>query len=108
MDISIKLDRDFERYLNALKEEYGDDFTELNGLSDDKLSYNDFLDKFVATSTVADTSVDGSSNVATKDIVTLRSEMSKPHEKLMAYSKIFKEMKQEFGLKEAKKWFKLE
>ena len=108
MFIEIKLDKDFERFLNTLKEEYGDDFTELNGLSDEKLSYNDFLDQFVAAKTVADASVDGSSNVYNKDIVTLRSEMSKPHEKLMAYSKIFKEMKQEYGLREAKKWFKNE
>ena len=108
MFVEIKLDKDFERFLNTLKEEYGDDFTELNGLSDEKLSYNDFLDQFVAAKTVADASVDGSSNVYNKDIVTLRSEMSKPHEKLMAYSKIFKEMKQEYGLREAKKWFKEE
>ena len=108
MLIEIKLDKDFERFLNTLKEEYGDDFTDLNGLSDEKLSYTDFLDSFVAAGTVADASVDGSSNVYNKDIVTMRSEKSKPHEKLMAYSKIFKEMKQEYGLREAKKWFKEE
>jgi len=108
MQIEIKLDKDFERYLNSLKEEYGEDFTNLNGLSDEKLSYTDFLDNFVAAKTVADASVDGSSNVWAKDIVTLRSEKSKPHEKLMAYSKIFKEVKQKYGLKEAKNWFKSE
>ena len=108
MQIEIKLDKDFERYLNSLKEEYGEDFTNLNGLSDEKLSYSDFMDNFVEAKTVADASVDGSSNVWNKDVVTLRSEMSKPHEKLFAYSKIFKEMKQKFGLKEAKSWFRRE
>ena len=108
MQIEIKLDKDFERYLNSLKEEYGEDFTKLNGLSDEKLSYSDFMDNFVEAKTVADASVDGSSNVWNKDVVTLRSEMSKPHEKLFAYSKIFKEMKQKFGLKEAKSWFRRE
>lgn len=108
MQINIKLDKDFERYFNVLKEEYGDDFAELNGLSDEKLSYNDFMDNFVAKKTVADASVDGSSNVHLKDIVTLRSEMSKPHEKLMAYSKIFYEFKKEYGLQVAKKWLKQE
>ena len=89
MLIEIKLNKDFERFFNVLKEEYGDDFAELNGLSESKLSYNDFMDNFVAKKTVSDSSIDGSSNVHNKDIVTLRSEMSKPHEKLMAYSKIF-------------------
>ena len=108
MLIEIKLNKDFERFFNVLKEEYGDDFAELNGLSESKLSYNDFMDNFVAKKTVSDSSIDGSSNVHNKDIVTLRSEMSKPHEKLMAYSKIFYEYKKEFGLREAKKWMELE
>ena len=108
MEITIKLNKDFERQLNLLKEEYGDDFSELNGLSDDKLSYNDFIDNFVDKKTVADSSIDGSSNVHSKDIVTLRSEMSKPHEKLLAYNKIFHELKKEYGLRVAKKWLELE
>lgn len=108
MEIQIKLDKDFERYFYNLKEEYGEDFATLNGLSDEQLSYNDFLDNFVSKKTVADSSIDGNSNVSIKDIVTLRSEMSKPHEKLMAYNKIFLEMKQEYGLRKAKKWLKAE
>ena len=108
MKIEIRLDKDFERYLEALKNEYGEAFSEINGLSDEKLSYNDFLDNFVVHKTVADASVDGSSNVSNKDIVTLRSEMSKPHEKLMAYSKIFHEFKKVYGLATAKKWLKAE
>ena len=59
MEISVKLDKDFERYFNVLKEEFGEDFSIINGLSDDKLSYSDFLDNFVANKTVADASVDG-------------------------------------------------
>ena len=48
MEISVKLDKDFERYFNVLKEEFGEDFSIINGLSDDKLSYSDFLDNFVS------------------------------------------------------------
>ena len=108
MEISVNLDKDFERYFNVLKEEFGEDFSTINGLSDDKLSYSDFLDNFVAKKTVADASVDGSSNVHSKDIVTMRSEMSKPHEKLLALSKIFQKMRKKYGLRAAKKWLKLE
>ena len=108
MEITVNLNKDFERYFYTLKEEYGDDFADLNGLSDEKLSFNDFIDNFIDKDTVADVSVDGSSNVHNKDIVTLRSEMSKPHEKLLSYNKIFYEMKKMYGLKKAKKWMELE
>ena len=109
MNIEIKLDKDFERTFEALKEKYGEEFLELNGLSDSKLSLTDFLDNFIdKNKTVSDASIDGSSNVQNKDIVTLRSEMAKPHEKLLAYSKIFHEYRKKYGLRAAKKWFEFE
>ena len=108
MQIEVKLNKDFERFLNKLNEEYGDDFAELNGLSSKYLSFSDFMDNFIDKKTAADASIDGSSNVSSKDICTLRSEMSKPHEKLLAYQKIFYEAKKKFGLKFAKKWMELE
>ena len=103
-----KLNKDFLRTLDSLKEKYGEDFENLNGLGETQLSHTDFLDNFTKIKTVADASVDSSANVKQKDIVTLRSEISKPDEKLMAYHKIFIEMKQLFGLKMAKKWLEAE
>ncbi len=103
MQLDVRLNADFERFFSKLQEEYGEDFVELNGLDQAHLSPTNFLDLFIKQSTVADASVDGSSNVHQKDIVTLRSEKSKPQEKLIAYFKIFIEMKQKYGLKHAKK-----
>lgn len=108
MQIEFNLNKDFERFLFSLAEKYGTDFEKLNGLHKSQLDYSDFMDNFIDSDTVADASVDGSSNVQKKDIVTLRSEMSKPHEKLMAYNKIFYEMKKKYGLRTAKKWFEEE
>lgn len=108
MQIEFNLNKDFERFLFSLAEKYGTDFEKLNGLHKSQLDYSDFMDNFIDSDTVADASVDGSSNVQKKDIVTLRSEMSKPHEKLMAYNKIFYEMKKKYGLRIAKKWFEEE
>ena len=106
MNIEVKLNKDFERYLEELKKEYGEDFEYINGLHANQLNYSSFIDNFVDKDTVADVSVDGSSNVHNKDIVTLRSEMSKPQEKLLAYNKIFYEMKKKYGLRTAKEWLK--
>lgn len=106
MQIELKLNKDFERALEDLKSEYGEEFEYLNGLHASQLNYSSFIDNFVDKDTVADASVDSSSNVHNKDIVTLRSEMSKPQEKLLAYNKIFYEMKKKYGLRTAKEWLK--
>lgn len=108
MDIKLKLNKDFERCLKDLQFQYGEEFEKINGLHESQLDFSDFINKFIDNDTVADASVDASSNVHNKDIVTLRSEMSKPHEKLLAYNKIFYEMKKEYGLATAKEWFELE
>lgn len=108
MDITLKLNTDFERTLNQLKEKYGSDFEYINGIHPSQLDFSEFIDNFVDKDTVADVSVDGSSNVHSKDIVTLRSEMSKPHEKLLGFNKIFYEMKKKYGLKTAKEWLDAE
>ena len=41
-----KLNKDFLRTLDALKEKYGEDFENLNGLGETQLSHTDFLDNF--------------------------------------------------------------
>ena len=108
MDIALKLNKDFERCLEDLKKKYGEDFEYINGLHPSQLDFSDFINNFVDEDTVADASIDSSSNVHNKDIVTLRSEMAKPHEKLLAYSKIFYELKKTYGLKTAKQWLEAE
>ena len=108
MQIEIKVNKDFERFWDKLREEYGEAFEKLNGLHATQLDFSDFMNSFVQKENVSDSSIDSSSNVISKDIVTLRSEMAKPHEKLMAYSKIFHEFQKIYGLRSAKKWFELE
>ena len=80
----------------------------LNGFAARQLSYTDFIDNFIDTDTVADASVDGNANVGQKDIVTLMNEMPKPHQKLLAFNKIFCEMNKKYGFKAANEWLKNE
>ena len=108
MKINIKLDNDFAYELSKLKRTYGEELAALNGLSDSQLDYTDFIDNFIDTETVADASVDANANVSNKSVVTLLNEMAKPHQKLLAFNKIFYEMKKKYGLDEAKKWLNLE
>lgn len=108
MEINVKLDRNFTKAFNHLKEQYGEELAELNGFSDRQLSYTDFIDNFVDKQTVADASIDGNANVGTKDICSLQSEMSKPHSKLLAFNKIFYELNKKYGYKTAYEWLESE
>lgn len=108
MDISIKLNKNFTTAFNRMLSEYGEEMAKINGFSDQQLSYTDFIDNFIDTDTVADASIDGNSNVGRKDIVTLINEMPKPHQKLLAFNKIYYEINKEFGFKDANDWLRAE
>ena len=106
MNIYVKLNRNFTIQLNKLLSTYGKELAELNGLSDRQLSYTDFIDNFIDKETVADSSIDGNANVGQKDIVTLMNEMPKPHQKLLAYNKIYCEIAKKYGIATADEWLK--
>ena len=106
--INIKLDKDFTNHLEYLISKYGVDLAKLNGFADEQLNYTDFIDNFIDKQTVADASIDGNANVGTKDICSLITEMNKPHSKLLAFNKIFYEMKKKYGLNRAKQWLNAE
>ena len=108
MNINIRLDKNFTTQFNKLQEKYGEEFARLNGLSDEQLSYTDFISNFIESETVADASVDSNANVGHKDIVTLLNEMPKPHRKLLALRKIYYEMNKTYGFKVANDWLEKE
>lgn len=92
MNINIKTKKNFQTQFNKMAEAYGEEFLKLQGLNDEKLSFTDFIDGFIDADNVANASVDANANIAQKDIVTLLSEMSKPHQKLLAFNKLYYEL----------------
>ena len=108
MNINIRLNKNFTTQYNKLQQEYGTDIARINGFDDGQLSYTDFIDNFVDEATVADASIDGNSNVAHTDIVTLEKEMPKPHEKLLAFNKIYYEIQKKYGFQMANEWLREE
>lgn len=105
MNINIRTNKNFATQLNKLDQEYGEEFRNLQGLDEDKLSFTDFINNFIDVDTVADASVDASSNIAQKDVVVLLSEMSKPHQKLLAFHKLYYEIHKMYGFKVANEAF---
>ena len=108
MDLTIKLNKNFTTAFNKMQNEYGEELSRLNGFADSQLSYTDFIDNFVDSETVADASIDGNANVGQKDIVTLINEMPKPHQKLLAFNKIYYEINKAYGFKTANDWLRNE
>ena len=108
MKIDIKLIKNFVSQYNKLQAEFGTEIAKLNGFDDGQLSYTDFIDNFIDEDVVADSSIDGNSNVSHKDIVTLEREMPKPHSKLLAFNKIYYEISKKFGFKTANDWLRME
>ena len=109
MNSEIKLNKDFERQLNILKDTYGEDMEILNGVHTTQTNFSDFFDGFVDKNRkLADVSIDNNAGMYKKDIASLRHEKDKPMDKMIAASKIFYEMKKKYGLKTAKEWLETE
>lgn len=106
MNINITLDKDFADELISLKTSYGEEFADINGFSDRALNHSSFIDNFIDQKTVADSSIDPSSNVKQHDMPTLLGELSKSHKKLLSYNKIYYEIKKEWGKKVADAWLR--
>ena len=107
IDFNDNLDKDFVKYLDALKDEYGNELSKLNGLDNSNLNFTDFIDNFTQdNSKVVDISINPNANSDTKDVTSLVHNMAEPHCKLLAYNKIFYELKKKYGLEQAQKWLK--
>ena len=108
MDISLSLNKDFERTLEALRVKYSEDFEYINGIHPSQLDYSEFLSKFVNNNTLADTSIDPNANANNRDIRSFITEKGKSSDKLFGLNKIFLEIKQRWGIKTAKQWLEQE
>lgn len=107
MNISLKVNRDFEKALTALSNKYGEDFEILNGIHESQLNFSDFIDGFIDKN-VADVTIDSNANASNKDIRSLLSEKGKSEDKLFALNKIFYEIKKKYNLKTAREWLETE
>ena len=108
MDIQLKLSKDFERFLEELKQKYGEDFEYINGLHPSQLDFSEFIDNFVDKDTLADASIDPNANANHKDIRSFMTEKGKSEDKLFGLNKIFMEIKKMWGLRTAKAWLEQE
>lgn len=108
MKINLHLDHDFAKEFKHLRRKYGEKMADLNGLGTKQLDYTTFIDNFIDSDNVANSTIDPNANANTQDVRGLLDEMNKPHQKLLSFNKIFYEIKKKYGLKTAKAWLEAE
>ena len=108
MEINLKLNKKFVTCLNKMRQKYGEKFERINGFHQMNLNFNDFIDNFIDAKNISDVSIDANANSSSKDINTLKSDMMKPHLKLLAFNKIFYEITKKYGLITAEEWLENE
>ena len=108
MEITLRLSKDFERFLEEMKNKYGEDFEYINGIHPSQLDFSEFIDNFVDKATLADASIDPNSNANNRDIRSFITEKAKSEDKLFGLNKIFDTIKKQWGLRTAKQWFEQE
>ena len=101
MKLNVKLNKNFQTQFNRMVEKYGEEFLKLQGFDEATLSFTDFIEGFIDSDNVADSSIDANANIAQKDIVTLLSEMAKPDQKLLVFNKLYYEINKKYGYKTA-------
>ena len=106
--IKLKLFSPFVDKITELYSKYPESFAKMNGLHEDNLNFNTFIDNFIDNKTVADASIDGNANASTKDICSLDTEMGKPHRKLLSLNKIYYELFKRYGKDTADTWLEEE
>jgi len=108
MQVELRLTKDFERALEALRNKYEESFEYLNGVHPSQLDYTEFLENFTKNDTLADTTIDPNANTNAKDIRAFITEKGKALDKLFGLNKIFLEIKKRWGIKVAKEWLEQE
>ena len=108
MNITLRLNKDFERALEDLKNKYGEDFEFLNGIHPNQLDFSEFINKFIDNGTLADATIDPNANANHRDIRSFMTEKGKSEDKLFGLNKIFIEIKKQWGLRTAKQWLEQE
>lgn len=100
----LNLDLDFKNKYKELYTKYGNKMLKIEGISNYQLIPMNQLKEVSEATNVANGSIDSSANVINKDVNTLQNESMKPFWRLLSHNKLYLEMKENFGKKDADKW----
>ena len=99
MYINVSFEKEFDDLIMYLTGKYNKEVFNIDGIGE-QLDLNKFSKKFFSpnTTTVADASIDGNSNVDDASIISYTNELKKPFERLNSYYMLWKELRKDYGL----------
>jgi ribonucleoside-triphosphate reductase len=99
MYIKTSFEQEFDDVIMYLRGKYKKEIFDADGIGE-QLDLNKFSKKFFAptTSTTADASIDGNSNVDDASVISYTNELKKPFERMNSYYMLWKELKKDYGL----------
>ena len=96
-------DERFVLKMNELKEHYGVEMFEIDGIGPNQLDVNHFAKRFFQNKVVANISIDGNGNIDDDSVLSFEYEVSKSLQKLNGYYLIWKKIVDSHGIKRANK-----
>ena len=105
MRLDVNLNKNFVAAINRMEKKYGDKFLKLNGFSNNNLNFSEFIDRFTQDNDkLVDIVINPTANMSRKDAVAMINSMNEPHQKLLAFNKIYYEITKKYGRENANKW----
>lgn len=108
MEIKLDLNKEFCDAIERLRNKYGKKFEMMNGLSNSHLNFTDYINNFIKSGSVSDSTIDSSANSSTHDVRTLLADMVKPHMKLLSFNKLYSKIEEKYGVDVANRWLEEE
>lgn len=95
--IPISLDEDFERDLQEFKRNHNYNYIKITGIQPKQLDFANYIRDFCLENNIADSSVDGTSNSTSQDVIGLENDINKPIFKMIALNKIYVKLREKYG-----------
>ena len=100
ININLTYNDEFNNLMSALKEKYGQELFDLDGIGE-QLDMDRFSKNFFTSNVTADASVDANANVTDNSVIAYDRELPKPYFRLNSYYMLWKELKNEYSMEEA-------
>lgn len=107
MLIRQSFDDRFVAKMNEIRENFGEEMFNIDGIGNSHLDINQFAKRFFTTKVVANVSMDGNANVDDDSVLSFEYEFNKALQKLNGYYLLWKKLMEKHGIKRANKLLEL-
>ena len=106
--VPMSLSEDFERKIQDIRRSNSYDYIRITGIQPKQLDFVTYIKDFCESNNINDSSVDGTSNQGSRDVVSLMKDISKPTMKMVALNKIYEKLTEKYSKDVADTWLESE